>query len=67
LDLTSSGWKKGVVFVNNRNLGRYWNIGPQQTMYLPGPWLVFGSNSILIFEEEAAGDEIVFRDAPVFN
>ncbi|KAB0403599.1 hypothetical protein E2I00_007050, partial [Balaenoptera physalus] len=30
------GWEKGVVFINGRNLGRYWNIGPQETLYLPG-------------------------------
>uniref|UniRef100_A0A3P8RFW1 Beta-galactosidase n=1 Tax=Astatotilapia calliptera TaxID=8154 RepID=A0A3P8RFW1_ASTCA len=33
------GWEKGVVFINGLNLGRYWSIGPQQTLYLPGPFL----------------------------
>lgn len=32
-------WSYGFVFINGRNLGRYWNIGPQQTLYLPGAWL----------------------------
>jgi beta-galactosidase len=44
-------WGKGVVFVNGRNLGRYWNIGPQQTLYLPGVWLQKGTNQIVIFDE----------------
>ena len=34
--LDMRGWGKGCVFVNGRNLGRFWRIGPQQTLYLPG-------------------------------
>jgi beta-galactosidase len=30
---------KGYVWVNNRLLGRYWNIGPQQRLFCPGVWL----------------------------
>lgn len=37
---------KGVVFVNDQNLGRYWNIGPQETLYLPGVWLEKGLNKV---------------------
>lgn len=48
LDL--SAWGKGVVWVNGHNLGKYWNIGPQQTVYLPGEWLKEGENEIVIFE-----------------
>jgi len=33
------GWGKGVVFINGHNLGRYWYIGPQQTLYCPRVWL----------------------------
>uniref|UniRef100_A0A8D1VUS0 Beta-galactosidase n=1 Tax=Sus scrofa TaxID=9823 RepID=A0A8D1VUS0_PIG len=40
------GWEKGVVFVNGYNLGRYWNIGPQETLYLPGVWLNEGINQV---------------------
>ncbi|XP_070130054.1 beta-galactosidase-1-like protein 3 isoform X16 [Equus caballus] len=32
-------WNYGFVFINGRNLGRYWIIGPQETLYLPGAWL----------------------------
>ncbi|KAJ8400364.1 hypothetical protein AAFF_G00397470 [Aldrovandia affinis] len=38
------GWGKGVVFINGQNLGRHWSVGPQQTLYLPGPWLDSGVN-----------------------
>ncbi|WP_349305484.1 beta-galactosidase family protein [Bacillus sp. FJAT-50079] len=44
------GWTKGVVFVNGFNLGRYWEIGPQETLYVPGPLLKQGKNEIVIFE-----------------
>ncbi|MEP7107637.1 MAG: beta-galactosidase [Ferruginibacter sp.] len=49
LDMRS--WGKGILFVNGFNLGRYWNIGPQQTLYLPGAFLKKGNNEILIFEQ----------------
>lgn len=48
--LMLEGWTKGVVFVNGFNLGRYWNIGPQKTLYVPGPLLKDGKNEILVFE-----------------
>lgn len=50
--LDMRGWGKGIVFLNNINLGRYWKAGPQQTLYLPGCWLKEGQNSILIFEQQ---------------
>ena len=48
LDMRS--WGKGYTWVNGHNLGRYWNIGPQQTMYLPGCWLKRGRNEIIILD-----------------
>lgn len=45
-------WGKGIVFVNGINIGRYWSVGPQQTLYLPGCWLKKGSNDIVIFEQK---------------
>jgi beta-galactosidase len=44
-------WGKGIVFVNGHNLGRYWRIGPQQTLYLPGCWLRQGHNEVLVLEQ----------------
>lgn len=43
-------WGKGLAWVNGHNLGRYWNIGPQQTMYVPGPWLKPGENEIILLD-----------------
>ena len=48
LDLHS--WGKGVIWVNGHCLGRYWNIGPTQTAYLPGPWLHKGRNEVVILD-----------------
>jgi beta-galactosidase len=43
-------WGKGVVWVNGHSLGRYWHVGPQQTLYLPAEWLKKGENDIVVFE-----------------
>ena len=40
------GWTKGQVFVNGFNLGRYWDIGPQESLYVPGPLLQQGDNQV---------------------
>ncbi|MCX6564255.1 MAG: beta-galactosidase [Candidatus Aminicenantes bacterium] len=43
-------WKKGVLWVNGKNLGRYWEIGPQKRLFLPAPFLKKGKNDIIIFD-----------------
>jgi beta-galactosidase len=48
LDMTN--WGKGALWVNGHCLGRYWNIGPSQTMYLPGVWLEKGKNEIIVLD-----------------
>ncbi len=44
------GLGKGVLWVNGHCLGRFWNIGPTQTMYCPGPWLKQGRNEIIVLD-----------------
>lgn len=46
--LDMSKWNKGVVFVNGFNIGRYWQIGPQQNLYVPAPLLKTGENTVYI-------------------
>ncbi|WP_274365128.1 glycoside hydrolase family 35 protein [Paenibacillus thermotolerans] len=60
------GWTKGVVYVNGFNLGRYWNVGPQKTLYVPAPLLRKGENEIIVFElhGNTAHDTVVLTDAP---
>ncbi len=49
--LDMRGFGKGIVFVNGIDLGRYWNVGPQQTLYLPGAFMRRGANEVVIFEQ----------------
>lgn len=59
------GWGKGCVFINGFNLGRFWEIGPQKRLYLPGPLLRSGINEIIIFETEGkVKNTIILKDAP---
>lgn len=57
LDL--SAWGKGVVWVNGHNLGRFWNIGPHQTLYCPGPWLKRGRNEIIVLDLNGTGGRTI--------
>lgn len=43
-------YAKGMVYINGHNLGRYWNIGPQQRLYCPASWLKKGNNKIQVFD-----------------
>lgn len=56
--LELSGWTKGVAYINGFNLGRYWNIGPQKTLYVPGPLLQDGKNELVVFELHATDEPI---------
>jgi beta-galactosidase len=48
--LDTSQLSKGQLWVNGHALGRFWNIGPQKTLYLPGPWLKKGTNEVVVFD-----------------
>jgi beta-galactosidase len=52
-------WGKGHVWVNGHHLGRYWQIGPQQSLYLPASWLKKGKNSIIVLDLENKGNRSV--------
>lgn len=62
-------WGKGIVFVNGVNLGRYWKIGPQQTLYLPGCFLHKGQNTVVVFEQlnDEKKTQIVGVETPVLD
>jgi len=62
-------WGKGIVFVNGHHLGRYWNVGPQQTLYLPGCRLKKGENEIIIFEmqNDVKQDQIKSLKEPILD
>jgi hypothetical protein len=50
--LTLPGGVKGILYINGINIGRYWNVGPQQQLYVPGAWLREGSNDVFVLELE---------------
>ncbi len=48
--LNMSSFGKGQVYVNGHPIGRFWNIGPQQTLYVPGCWLKKGVNEVVVLD-----------------
>ncbi len=66
LDMKNFG--KGFVFINGHNLGKYWNIGPQQTLYVPAAWLKKGVNEVVLFDQLKGGHtELSTLDHSVLN
>ena len=66
LDMSQFG--KGFVFLNGRNLGKYWYVGPQQTLYVPASWLKKGLNRIVVFDQLKGGHtSISGLDKPILN
>jgi len=66
LDMTD--WGKGVVWLNGHNLGKYWAIGPQQTLYVPKEWLKIGKNEVTVLELlKPQQDVIKAVDTPILN
>ncbi|MEO5915037.1 MAG: beta-galactosidase [Luteolibacter sp.] len=57
LDMRKFG--KGVVWVNGHNLGRYWQVGAQQGLYLPGCWLKKGQNEIILLETDLSNTPLI--------
>ncbi|MET9339888.1 beta-galactosidase family protein [Nonomuraea sp. NPDC003804] len=63
--LALPGWGKGYVWVNGFLLGRYWDRGPQRTLYVPWPLLRAGANEVVILELDRAGSpELELRPEP---
>jgi beta-galactosidase len=52
-------WGKGHAWVNGHHLGRFWNIGPQQSLYVPAGWLIKGKNSIIVLDLENPGNRLI--------
>ncbi|WP_241741013.1 glycoside hydrolase family 35 protein [Streptomyces sp. L2] len=61
------GFAKGFVWVNDTLLGRYWEIGPQTTLYVPGPLLRRGENTLTVLELERFGDRLTLHDRPALG
>lgn len=66
--LDTSAFTKGQVWLNGQALGRVWNIGPQKTLYVPGPWLHKGENEVVVFDLNGNSPRsLVGRDKPVLD
>lgn len=66
--LDTRGWGKGAVWINGHALGRFWNLGPQQTLYVPAPWLKKGTNQIVVFAQDIPKTHgMSGRSTPVLN
>ncbi|MEE1322081.1 MAG: beta-galactosidase family protein [Acutalibacteraceae bacterium] len=67
--LKLDNFTKGFVVINGFNIGRYWEIGPQRTLYVPASLLKEGENEIVIFESDGmkGTPEIEFVDKPVLG
>ncbi|MEU6789477.1 glycoside hydrolase family 35 protein [Nonomuraea angiospora] len=62
--LALPGSRRGLVWVNGFLLGRYWDIGPQVTLYCPAPLLRAGENTVTVLELERLGATLELRDRP---
>ena len=62
-------FKKGFVVINGFNLGRYWEIGPQKSLYVPASVLKEGENEIIVFESDGISGEpcVEFKDYPTLQ
>ena len=66
--LRTDSFKKGFVLLNGFNLGRYWEIGPQKTLYVPRSLIKKGENEVVVFESDGlnGNPEIEFTDKPEY-
>lgn len=57
--LDMRGWGKGHVWINGYHLGRYWKIGPQQSLFVPASWLKKGKNQLIVLDLEESGQRVM--------
>ena len=62
-------FKKGFVVINGFNIGRYWEIGPQRSLYVPASILKEGENEIVVFESDGLKGEacVEFKNIPTLQ
>lgn len=53
LKLRLTGMSKGTLWLNGINLGRYWQVGPQEDYKIPMAWLK-ERNELVLFDENGA-------------
>ncbi|WP_263379272.1 glycoside hydrolase family 35 protein [Granulicella paludicola] len=66
--LNTSELHKGMVWLGERPLGRFWSVGPQYALYTPGPWLHAGKNAVHFFDLMGDSTDILTTTvAPIFD
>lgn len=58
LFLDTTGWGKGVAWINGFSLGRYWTRGPQETLHVPRGVVRAGRNELIVLELESAAEAV---------
>ena len=58
--LNMEKWGKGQVWVNGHAIGRFWSIGPQQTLYVPGCWLKKGKNEVIVLDVVGPNETVMW-------
>jgi len=58
LFVDTTGWGKGVAWINGFNLGRYWTRGPQETLFVPRGVVRAGRNELIVLELESAAEAV---------
>lgn len=68
LFLDTAGWGKGVAWFNGVCLGRFWERGPQRTLYVPAPMVRAGANDVVVMDlHPRPGARIATLSAPVLD
>ncbi len=65
--LDVSSWGKGMVWVNGHSIGRFWKIGPQQTLYVPGVWLKSKNEVIVLDLDGPSATTITGLKTPILD
>ena len=65
--LAFPGGRKGMVWLNGFLLGRYWERGPQETLYAPAPLWRVGENEIVVLDVDGLGERVEIREEPAFG
>lgn len=66
--LDTTQFSKGMLWLNGRPIGRIWNIGPQRTLYAPGPFQRPGENEVVVFDLTGhPGRTLAGRDRPILD
>lgn len=56
-----------MVWLNGFLLGRYWKVGPQETLYAPAPLWKVGRNELVVLDTDGLGATVEIRDEPSFG